>query len=140
MKTCARSRFLALGAAFAVVSACTAPGTDAQSTARAFVDAHYVRIDLETSRSLCGGLAREKVEKEIALTQGNPIGDDTRRPRVSYTLQEAHEGQERSQFAFDLEVHPGGAESFRKLVLVALRKEAGGWVVSNYNESDPPNA
>ena len=69
--------------AVATTAGCTSRGSAAQATAEAFLDAHYVHIDLEAGRALCAGLALEKVEKEIALTRDTPIGEDTRRPRVS---------------------------------------------------------
>jgi hypothetical protein len=127
-----------MGVALVAIAACSTPGSDSQSTARAFLDAHYVRIDLEASRELCVGLARDKLDSEIALTRGNPIGEDTRRPRVTYSLQEAHDDAERSQYAYELEVHPGGSDVFRRLVLVSLRRDGGRWAVSNFNESDRP--
>jgi hypothetical protein len=122
------------------LAACATPGSTPRATAEAFLDAHYVRIDLEAGREYCTGLALEKLAKEIALTHDIEIGEDTRRPRVTYSLVEFEDADDRAHYAYELAIAPGGADTFRKVIVVSLRKEDGGWRVSNYTESDKPTA
>jgi hypothetical protein len=127
---------LTLALVVSVVSACSRPADSPKAAAQAFLDTHYVSIDLEASRAFCVGLALDKLEREIELTRDNPMGADTRRPRISYKLHEADDAPDRAQYAYHLEVHPGGADVFRKLVVISMRRESEGWRVSNYSESD----
>jgi len=115
---------------------CTPAAESPRATAEAFLDAHYVRIDLEAARALCAGLALDKLEKELALTRDAAIDAETRQPRVTYSIEESRDGTDRAQYAYVLEIHPDGADVFRKLVVLMLRRETPGWRVSNYTESD----
>ena len=123
-------------AALLVAPACQTPGTSARATAEAFLDAHYVRIDLEGSRALSSGLALSKIDKEIALTEDQEITDETRQPRINYRLEHAAEGDGSAQFAYELTIRAAGIDPFRKLVMITVRNEHGAWTVTNYNESD----
>jgi hypothetical protein len=118
------------------VPGCTPAGDSPRATAEAFLDAHYVNIDLEAARPLCVGLALDKLEKEVALTRDAAIDAETRKPRITYRIEESRDDADRAQYAYVLEIHPDGADVFRKLVLLSLRQEADGWRVSNYTESD----
>jgi len=118
------------------VFGCTPAGESPRATAEAFLDAHYVDIDLEAARPLCAGLALDKLDKEVALTRDAAIDAETRKPRITYRIEESRDDADRAQYAYVLEIHPDGADVFRKLILLSLRKEADGWRVSNYTESD----
>jgi hypothetical protein len=118
------------------MTGCTRAGETPRATAEAFLDAHYVHIDLEAARPLCVALALDKLEKEVELTSGAKIDEDTRKPRITYRIQQSNDGSDRAQYAYVLEIHPDGAEVFRKLVVLTLRREPGGWRISNYAESD----
>jgi hypothetical protein len=115
---------------------CTPAGESPRATAEAFLDAHYVHIDLEAARPLCVGLALDKLDKEVALTRDAQIDAETRKPRITYRIEESRDGSDRAQYAYVLEIHPDGADIFRKLVVLTLRNESAGWRVSNYTESD----
>lgn len=132
------STILSLFLAWTTIAAlgCTPAGDSARATAEAFLDAHYVDIDLEAARPLCVGLALDKLEKEVVLTRDAAIDAETRKPRITYRIEEARDGADRAQYGYILEIHPDGADIFRKLVLLSLRQEADGWRVSNYTESD----
>ena len=120
----------------AAVTGCTPAGDSPRATAEAFLDAHYVHIDLEAARPLCVGLALDKLDKEVALTRNATIDAETRKPRVTYRVEESRDGADRAQYAYILEIHADGADIFRKLVVLTLRDEGAGWRVSNYTESD----
>lgn len=136
MRRVAQRLWVGIVATVVVASACTPAGESPRATAEAFLDAHYVRIDLEAARVLCAGLALDKLEKELALTRDAAIDAETRQPRVTYSIEESREGADRAQYAYALEIHPDGADVFRKLVVLTLRREAPGWRISNYTESD----
>jgi len=129
---------LAVVLAWTMIAAhgCTPGGESPRATAEAFLDAHYVDIDLEAARPLCTGLALDKLEKEVALTRDAAIDAETRKPRVTYRVEESRDGSDRAQYAYVLEIRPDGADIFQKLVLLSLRHEADGWRISNYTESD----
>lgn len=118
------------------LTACTDPGDSPRAAAEAFLDAHYVRIDLEAARALCIGLALDKLEREIALTANNPEASAMERPRVTYRMEEGRDAEGRESYAYELTVHPTGTDAFHKLIVMSLRDEGGGWRVANYAESD----
>lgn len=136
MTRVANMLFVGFLSTVAATIACTPAGESPRATAEAFLDAHYVRIDLEAARVLCAGLALDKLEKELALTRDAAIDAETRQPRVTYSIEESREGADRAQYAYVLEIQPDGADVFRKLVVLTLRRETPGWRVSNYTESD----
>ena len=131
-----RRRAVAL--ALAVAAGCSEAGSDARSTAEAFLDAHYVRIDLASAKEHASGLALDKIDKEIELTKDQEITNETRQPRVNYRLNRGDESPESAQFAFELTIRAAGADPFAKLVMVTVRKQEGAWKVTNYSESDMP--
>jgi len=111
-------------------------GSGARTTAERFLDAHYVRIDLAAARDVCSGLAREKLDRELALTANVNIEADTRKPRINYRLEDARETEDRGQFAYLLRIRAPGAEPFERLIMVTVKKEDDGWSVTNYTEGD----
>lgn len=106
-----------------------------RGTAESFLDAHYVRIDLEAALPFTSGLARHKVESEIDLTQGQPIDDSTRKPTVHYTLLEEHpDGGQAVNYLYRGSITVADADRFERRWLVTVRHEDGGWRVTNYQE------
>lgn len=132
------TRAVVAAALASAVLACSQPGSSARATAEAFLDAHYVRIDLDQTRELVSGLAKDKVEKEILLTKDQHIDGETLQPRVNYKLHRADEAGAAAQYAYELTIRPPGVDPFAKLVMVTVRNDAGAWSVTNYNESDMP--
>ena len=106
----------------------------ARGAAEAFLDRHYVEIDLPGSRDYTVGLARRKVDERIRLTAGHSIDTGTRKPRVYYRLLERREAGGGAAFVYELTVRPEGADEFRRRILVRVRREGPGWRVSNYVE------
>jgi len=117
-------------------AACTAPTGSPRAAAEGFLDAHYVRIDLEAARPFCASLALEKLEREIALVENNPDAATAERPRVTYRLEEARDAGTRAHYAYELAIHPSGMDAFRKLIVLSLASENGEWRVANFTESD----
>lgn len=131
-----RSKLVLLAAALAAAAACHAPSGTPRAAAEGFLDAHYVRIDLEAARPFCVGLALDKLEKEIALLADNAEAAAIERPRVTYSMEQGSDTETRAQYAYQLVVHPSGVDPFHKLVVLSLRNDKGAWRVSNYSESD----
>jgi hypothetical protein len=101
-----------------------------------FIEAHYIAINLQSSERWCTGLALEKLHKEEALTKGQVIDEETRKPTIHYKLQQERNGQDRVMYLFlaTIDVPDGG--SFDKKWMITARKEGQIWKVSNYSEYD----
>ena len=108
--------------------------TTPRGVAEAFLDWHYVEIDLPKSREYTVGLARSKVDEQIRLTAGHAIDAGTRKPRVYYKLLEEREARGRTAFVYQLTIRPQDAGEFSRTLLIRVRREEAGWRVSNYME------
>lgn len=119
-----------------IFAGCHAGADTAQGTAERFLDAHYVRMNLAAAKEYCVGVARSKVEEMQHLIGDQMIDDSTRKPRVSYALQETRdEGKDRVSFLFEGKIHLEGADDFTRHWLVSTRREPdGAWRVSNFQE------
>ena len=108
--------------------------TTPQGAAEAFMDWHYVEIDLVKAREFTAGLARSKLDEELRLTAGQTIGPGTRKPRVYYKLLQRRESGGRTAFVYELTVRPDGGGEFTRKLMIRVRREEAGWRVSNYME------
>lgn len=131
-----RPSILVCAVALLAVAGCAKGVDSARGVADAFVDAHYVRIDLDASSRLCAGVAREKVEREIELTAGTEIEADTLRPKIYYKVHEERELGEVSHFVYELSIRPPGLDPFTKYTAITVRSTDAGWKVTNYVETD----
>ena len=114
-------------------------GSDSDSAARqvatAFVQAYYVNTDIAEALKYCDGLACETLKKELALREGQTIGADTLRPRISAVLAKVlatRDGAKR--FLFDITVKPSGIDPFERETYVKVRESSGIWKVSQFAE------
>jgi hypothetical protein len=124
-----------LALAVALAAGCRPDPSTARGTAERFLDAHYVRIDLEGSLPFTSGLARHKVEEEIRLVDGQAIDEATRKPTVHYRLLEEHpEGEGAVNYLYRGSITVEDAGRFERRWLVTVRREDGGWRVTNYQE------
>lgn len=108
----------------------------AQGVAEEFIDQHYVEINLQKAKEYSVGLALEKINDEIRLTRGQAIDASTRKPKVHYRLVEKKEAEGRVQFLYQGTIQAEDAPEFTRRWLIAARKDAGEWRVSNFTESD----
>lgn len=108
----------------------------ARGIAEEFVDQHYVNFDLHKAKAYTVSLALEKVNEEIRLTAGHKIDASTNKPRINYRLLEKKEGEKRASFLYEGTIHSDDGSSFTRKWLIAARKEADQWRVSNFTESD----
>ena len=117
------------------MAACGSADDTARGIAEQFVDAHYVQIDLQASRPLTKGLAREKVDEEIRLTAGQAIDASTRVPRINYELSEERiGGADVVSYAFDATIRADGSDPIERTFQVTVRRDEDGWKVTNYQE------
>jgi hypothetical protein len=116
---------------------CNRPAEGARGVAEAFLDAHYVRIDLDGSKALCTGLALSKVEREIELTRDIAVGEDTLKPHVSYKMEREREAPTHAIYAYRLSVRPPGSDPFLRVVTLTVRGHEGTWKVANFDEGEP---
>jgi hypothetical protein len=137
----ARARFspAAMRAAALVLvvlaSGCHPDPSTPRGTAEAFLDAHYVRIDLPAARELAAGVARHKVEGEIELVRGQVIDETTRKPTIHYRLLEEHpQGEDAFTYLYRADISVEDAEGFERRWLVTVRRQDGAWRVTNYQE------
>ena len=125
---------LCLLAALLVVGCHPDPST-ARGTAESFLDAHYVRINLREALPFTSGLARHKVEDELALVEGQPIDAATRKPTVHYRLlEERPDGDHAVNYLYLGSITVEDADHFERRWMVTVRHEADGWRVTNYQE------
>ncbi len=112
------------------------PANTPRAVVDRFIEAHYIAINLKSSERWCTGLALDKLHKEEALTLGQAIDDETRKPLIHYKLRDLRDGKDRVMYLFlaTIDVPDGG--SFQKKWMITARKEAGTWKVSNYGEYD----
>lgn len=129
-----RAAVVALPALVAAVGCGTDPRT-ARGAVERFLDTHYVRIDIRGALPLTHGVARAKVEEEIALTTGVPMDESTRPPSIHYRLIEETPGDDGGvRFLYQATIAPPGADAFQRRWLVLAREVEGAWMVTNYEE------
>jgi hypothetical protein len=132
---CSSPTKLLLVSAVALLAACK-PANTPRAVVDRFIEAHYLAINLKSSERWCTGLALEKLHQEEALTAGQSIDDETRKPTIHYKLQQERDGQDRVMYLFlaTIDVPEGG--SFDKKWMITARKDGEIWKVSNYSEYD----
>ena len=128
---------LFVGALLLVLHTCQSDPHSARGIAERFLDAHYVEINLQAAKPYCTGLALNRLEDEIRLTEGQPIDESTRKPLVHYWLvEEKPRGETSTSFLYVTTISVDGAGEFTKKVLLTLLQGEQGWQVVNYSEYD----
>ena len=124
-----------------LAAGCAPDPATPRGTAERFLDAHYVRIDLPTALEFTSGVARRKVEDELRLVAGQAIDETTRKPSVHYRLLEEHpDGEHAVNYLYRGTISVEDADRFERRWLVTVRREEGGWRVTNYQELGLENA
>ena len=118
-----------------VLGACGADPSTPRGTAERFLDAHYVAIDLPAAREFTSGVARQKVEEEMRLVEGQTIDETTRKPTVHYRLLEEHpDGGDAVRFLYRGQITVEDAGGFERRWMVTVRRDGEAWRVTNYQE------
>lgn len=129
-----RSVVLTLLAAVAIAGCRSSTGS-ARGAIEAFLDAHYVHIDLEEAKQHTVGVARFKVEEEQRLVGDQQIDASTRRPRVTYSFVEPREqADDHVSLLYDATIHLDEGDTTLRWLVSARRDADGTWKVSNYQE------
>lgn len=119
----------------AALAGCRAGEDTPLGTAERFVDQYYVRIDLKTAATFCTGLALQKVQKEMLLTQGQGVDEGTRKPNVGYKLLEKKEQDDaHAAFVFQGSIAVPDAEEMTRKWLITTSRSGDAWKVSNFEE------
>jgi len=119
----------------ALTSACRPDASTPRGTAERFLDAHYVAIDLPAARAFTAGVARQKVENEMRLVEGQTIDETTRKPTVHYRLLEEHpDGGDAVSFLYRGQITVEDAGGFERRWMVTVRRDGDAWRVTNYQE------
>jgi len=127
--------YLLLFGVAVALSACRAGENTPQGTAERFVDQYYVRIDLKTAAQYCTGLALEKVQHSLQLTQGQGVDEGTRKPSVGYTLIEKKDADDtHAAFVFQGTVAVPDAGEMHPKWLITTAKSGDAWKVTNFEE------
>lgn len=126
--------FVLLVSAWTGFTGCQRDLSTAEGVVEEFLDQHYVEIDLIKSKEYTTGLAREKIDDQIRLTQGQAIDESTRKPRVYYTLLERRQSRTGVSFLYELTIRPDDAAEFRRRVRLNARQVGSNWRVSNFIE------
>lgn len=129
-----RPGYSVLVAMLLVMLGCERDLSTSQGVVEAFLDQHYVSIDLHKSQDYTTGLARRKVDDEIRLTRNTAIDADTRQPRVYYDLIEKRESRGQLAYLYELTIQPDDADAFTRRILVRVRQEGAAWRISNFME------
>ena len=135
-----RAVLLVCGLCAAVAPGCSRPTASAQTAARAFVDRFFVELDQHAALLLTEGVARAKVEREIALLNDEPPSRNDERPRVYYRQLSAARQDDGMAFYFRLTVVVIGDAPVEPEVMVRVRETNGEWRVSNYEVLPPRDA
>ena len=123
---------------FALLAACRPALDTPEGVAERFLDEHYVNMDLTAALDYTVGPAQQKVEHERKLIGDQMIDAGTRKPRVTYErLERRDEGSERATFVYEGSIRVEGASAFTRRWLINVRREAGAWKVSNFQEFEP---
>ena len=118
----------------AAMAACRAAEGTPRAAAEDFLDAQYVRIDLQSSLKKTDGLASHKVREELRLTQGLDAPAEENKPRVHYSLLSDRRDGEETAFVYRLTISPVGSEPFTRDVIVTVGKRDDAYRVTNYME------
>lgn len=132
-------RWAAIGIVFLL--ACAAEKTPSEKVAGQFMDHYYVRTDLQRAQEDCDGLARQKVEESIRLTEGQSVDVTTRRPKISFHLLESHVEGKESNYLYGIRIEAERMETIHKKTLLKLReRDRGVWKVTQFSDSDTGGA
>jgi hypothetical protein len=121
----------------ALVFSCSrASQAPAESTARDFMDAYYVKADLGVAELFVDGLALERVKNSLALREGLSVDGAAHQPKVRFELLETRQGADEAEFIYKVEFRPEKADPVRKKTRVKVRLREGLWKVTQFTDHD----
>ena len=129
-----RRFFISLVLPFTMSACAKQPASE--QVAKKFMEAYYVRIDLKGADQLSMGLAKEKLDHQIQLLDGQGLGKSADIPNVDINLVSTPSNTP-DETTFIYQVIPHVADVGKRSVFVKLRKEDGQWKVSQFIENFP---
>lgn len=128
-------RWATIGVVFLL--ACAAEKTPSEKVASQFMDHYYVRTDLQKAQEDCDGLARQKVEESIRLTEGQLVDVTTRRPKIFYKLLESRIDGPEASYLYEVEIRPDGMKELRRKTRLRARERGEGvWKITQFSDQD----
>jgi len=123
------------------LSAACAKEAPSEQAAKKFMDAYYVRINLQDAEKLSSGLAQERLTHQISLLDGTKINANTNVPTVDFKLV-SQDPPNADEASYVFEVIPHVQDIGHRKVYVKLRQDNGAWKVSQFTEEvqNPPTA
>jgi hypothetical protein len=119
------------------IAACGKPTPPSEAVAKRFMDAYYVQINLPEAAKDCSGLALERVNSSIQLTQGVKPDSGNNKPKISYKLIEGKSDADEASYFFELKISPDGISPITQRTRLTVRKmEAGDWKVTQFFDYD----
>ncbi len=121
------------------VVACSGVANEADARARAFVDAYYLRFDLDAALPYTEGIARARLEEHKRLVDAARAQAQVEpaKSRIYYATPERRDaGPDRAHFTFELEVHSGDTVSSQTVVVLMGRRQTE-WKVVSFREVRP---
>ena len=132
-------RAVRVAALLLALVACQPDASTSRGVAERFIDQYYVQINLKAAQPFCTGLALQKIDEQLRLTEGQAIDDSTRKPWVRYKLLETRDATaDHAAYVFEGNVHVADAGSFKPKWLVSPRRDGDAWKVSNFSEIGEP--
>jgi hypothetical protein len=136
-----KSRILGLALAAisltSVAGGCgSAPAAPAEKTANAFMEAYYVRADLQEASALADGLALDKVSGSASLREGLAIDSAAQHPKVRFELSDSRAGRDEAEYLYDVDFRPEKSEAVRKTARIKVRLRDGRWKVTQFTDHE----
>ncbi len=129
-----------LAFAFCGLFGCSHPKSPAGRVAWDFMDAYYVKADLQGAQRYCDGVALEKVQADAQLRDGLTIDKSAHHPRVTFKPLDAETAQVSSDeaiFFYKVVVKPEMASEIEKKTRVKVRQREGNvWKVTQFSDVD----
>ena len=116
------------------ITAC-AKSSPSEQAAHSFMTAYYVNMDMKTAEQYTADLAKEKLNKQISLLDGQTVGAGTQVPTVDVSLFKK-DSESPDEATYIYEVTPKAKDVGHRKVYVKVRQEAGQWKVTQFQESD----
>lgn len=101
------------------------------------MDRYYVATDLKGALDLTDGLAREKVQGSLQLTEGQAMDASTHHPKIEYKLLDGTVNGPEASYLYLVTIRPSKMEPIQKKTLLRVRQREGGdWKVTQFSDHD----
>jgi hypothetical protein len=110
----------------------------AEGVAEEFLYRYFIELNQKGAMELSTGLAKDKLQEEIALVQGirsNPELDLSQaKPFIDYKLVNSQMRSDKSvALIYDVSIKSKGGEKYKRQVVLNMVELAGKWKVKNFD-------